>query len=74
MGKTTKFLFAGFVRGQGILFTGKLLAYTDFLRASNYAGCLPTVRMRGGHGNCSVILSDDPIGSPIVDNPTFSSQ
>mgnify|MGYP000916272920 FL=1 len=69
MGKTTKFLFAGF-GGQGILFTGKLLAYTGLL-AGKQLSWLPSYgpEMRGGTANCSVILSDDPIGSPIVDKP-----
>ena len=26
--------------------------------------------MRGGTANCTVVLSDEPIGSPVVDNPT----
>lgn len=69
MGKTTKILIAGF-GGQGILFTGKALAYTG-LKAGMEVSWLPSYgpEMRGGTANCSVTLSDDPIGSPIVDKP-----
>ncbi len=69
MGKTTKILIAGF-GGQGILFTGKVLAYTG-LKAGMEVSWLPSYgpEMRGGTANCSVTLSDTPIGSPIVDKP-----
>ncbi|HKL74037.1 MAG TPA: 2-oxoacid:acceptor oxidoreductase family protein [Clostridia bacterium] len=69
MGKSTNFLFAGF-GGQGILFAGKLLAYSGLL-AKKQLSWLPSYgpEMRGGTANCSVILSDDPIGSPIVSKP-----
>ena len=69
MAKTTKILIAGF-GGQGILFTGKALAYTG-LKAGMEVSWLPSYgpEMRGGTANCSVTLSDTPIGSPIVDKP-----
>ncbi len=69
MSKTTKILIAGF-GGQGILFTGKALAYTG-LKAEMEVSWLPSYgpEMRGGTANCSVTLSDTPIGSPIVDKP-----
>ncbi len=69
MGKTTKILIAGF-GGQGILFTGKAVAYTG-LKAGMEVSWLPSYgpEMRGGTANCSVTLSDTPIGSPIVDKP-----
>ena len=69
MSKTTKILIAGF-GGQGILFTGKVLAYTG-LKAGMEVSWLPSYgpEMRGGTANCSVTLSDTPIGSPIVDKP-----
>lgn len=69
MGKSLKFLFAGF-GGQGILFAGKLLAYSGLL-AEKQISWLPSYgpEMRGGTANCSVIISDDPIGSPIVSKP-----
>lgn len=66
---TTKMLFAGF-GGQGILFAGKFLAYKGLIEAKQVSW-LPSYgpEMRGGTANCSVIISDDPIGSPIVDKP-----
>ena len=69
MAKTTKILIAGF-GGQGILFSGKALAYTG-LKADEEVSWLPSYgpEMRGGTANCSVTLSDSPIGSPIVDKP-----
>ena len=69
MSKTTKILIAGF-GGQGVLFTGKALAYTG-LKAGMEVSWLPSYgpEMRGGTANCSVTLSDTPIGSPIVDKP-----
>lgn len=69
MSKTTKILIAGF-GGQGILFTGKALAYTG-LKAGMEVSWLPSYgpEMRGGTANCSITLSDAPIGSPIVDKP-----
>jgi len=65
----TQLLFAGF-GGQGILFSGKFLAYQGLI-AGRHVSWLPSYgpEMRGGTANCSVILSDDPIGSPIVDHP-----
>ena len=69
MSKTTKILIAGF-GGQGVLFTGKALAYTG-LKVGMEVSWLPSYgpEMRGGTANCSVTLSDTPIGSPIVDKP-----
>ena len=62
-------LIAGF-GGQGVLFAGKLLAYKGMLEGKNVSW-LPSYgpEMRGGTANCSVILSDDPVGSPIVNEP-----
>ena len=69
MSKTTKILIAGF-GGQGVLFTGKALAYTG-LKTGMEVSWLPSYgpEMRGGTANCSVTLSDTQIGSPIVDKP-----
>ena len=66
---TLNVLYAGF-GGQGILFAGKFLAYAGLLDEKNVSW-LPSYgpEMRGGTANCSVIISDDPIGSPIVDKP-----
>lgn len=66
---TTNLLFAGF-GGQGILFSGKFLAYLGLLE-DRQVSWLPSYgpEMRGGTANCSVILSDEPVGSPIVGEP-----
>ncbi len=67
--KTTQILIAGF-GGQGILFAGKFLAYKGLLEDLQVSW-LPSYgpEMRGGTANCSVILSDDPVGSPIITRP-----
>lgn len=64
--KTTQILIAGF-GGQGILFAGKFLAYKGLMEELQVSW-LPSYgpEMRGGTANCNVILSDDPVGSPIV--------
>ena len=67
--KTTQILIAGF-GGQGILFSGKFLAYKGLLEDIQVSW-LPSYgpEMRGGTANCNVILSDDPVGSPIITTP-----
>ncbi len=62
-------LIAGF-GGQGILFSGKFLAYEGLLTGKEVSW-LPSYgpEMRGGTANCSIIISDEKIGSPIVDKP-----
>ena len=67
--KTTQILFAGF-GGQGILFSGKFLAYKGLMEDLQVSW-LPSYgpEMRGGTCNCSVILSESPVGSPIISNP-----
>ncbi|MBR6789150.1 MAG: 2-oxoacid:acceptor oxidoreductase family protein [Clostridia bacterium] len=66
---TTQILIAGF-GGQGVLFAGKCLAY-EGLFEDKEVSWLPSYgpEMRGGTANCSVILSDQPVGSPIVSKP-----
>ncbi len=66
---STKILIAGF-GGQGILFSGKALAFTG-LKAGKEVSWLPSYgpEMRGGTANCSVIISDEQVGSPIVEEP-----
>jgi 2-oxoglutarate ferredoxin oxidoreductase subunit gamma len=61
-------IFGGF-GGQGILFAGKVLAQAaviDGLTCSWMPSYGP--EMRGGTASCTVIVSDRPIGSPIVDS------
>ena len=62
-------VIAGF-GGQGILFAGKFLAYKGLLE-DQQVSWLPSYgpEMRGGTANCSVILSDSPVGSPIISHP-----
>lgn len=66
---TFNILIAGF-GGQGVLFAGKCLAYKG-LTEDKQVSWLPSYgpEMRGGTANCSIILSDTPVGSPIVSNP-----
>lgn len=66
---THSYLIAGF-GGQGLLFAGKFLVYKGMLEGKEVSW-LPSYgpAMRGGTANCSVIVSDEPVGSPIVDHP-----
>ena len=66
---TVQFLFSGF-GGQGILFAGKFMAYKGLME-DKQVSWLPSYgpEMRGGTASCSVIVSDEPVGSPIVSNP-----
>ena len=66
---THQILIAGF-GGQGVLFAGKFLAYKGMVEDKNISW-LPSYgpEMRGGTANCSVVLSDMPVGSPIITNP-----
>ena len=68
---TKEILIAGF-GGQGILFAGKFLAYKG-LTEDQQVSWLPSYgpEMRGGTASCSVILSDEAVGSPIVSNPNI---
>ena len=61
------FIFAGF-GGQGMLLIGKFVAMACMLDGK-HVSWLPSYgpEMRGGTANCSVIVSDDPVASPLVD-------
>ena len=67
--KTLQMLIAGF-GGQGVLVLGKIVAYQGLI-ADKQVSWLPSYgpEMRGGTANCSVILSDTPVGSPIITTP-----
>lgn len=69
MGDPLNLLLAGF-GGQGVLFAGKLVASAGLIEGRELSW-LPSYgpEMRGGTANCSVCLSDDPIGSPLVLEP-----
>ncbi len=58
--------------GQGILFLGKLIAYSGMLEGKEVTW-FPSygAEMRGGTANCTVIISDDMIGSPVIRNPNI---
>jgi 2-oxoglutarate ferredoxin oxidoreductase subunit gamma len=62
-------MFAGF-GGQGILLIGKLLAHAAMEEGYEVAW-IPSYgpEMRGGTAYCTVVISDRPIGSPIIKNP-----
>ncbi len=66
---TTTMIFAG-SGGQGIQFSGKQIAKTGMYVGKNVT-FLPSYgpEMRGGTSNCTVIVSDEEIGSPSVSNP-----
>jgi 2-oxoglutarate ferredoxin oxidoreductase subunit gamma len=67
---TQEIIIAGF-GGQGILSAGRLLAYAGMLEGKNVSW-LPSYgpEMRGGTANCHVIISEGPVGSPIINNAT----
>lgn len=66
---TTNIVITGF-GGQGILFAGKILAYAALIKGKELSW-LPSYgpEMRGGTANCHVIISDEPVGSPIIQTP-----
>jgi 2-oxoglutarate ferredoxin oxidoreductase subunit gamma len=63
-------VFSGF-GGQGALFAGQLLAYAALDTGRNVTW-IPSYgpEMRGGTAHCTVIISDQPIGSPLVRHPS----
>jgi len=67
---TYETIFAGF-GGQGILFAGKVVAYAGMIEGKNVSH-LPSYgpEMRGGTANCSVIVSDEDVASPIITEPS----
>ena len=64
--KNCEMILAGF-GGQGILFTGKILAFAAMLKEKKLSW-LPSYgpEMRGGTANVNVIISDENVGSPVV--------
>jgi 2-oxoglutarate ferredoxin oxidoreductase subunit gamma len=62
-------VFSGF-GGQGVMFIGQLLSYAA-LDAGKEVTWIPSYgpEMRGGTAHCFVVISDKPIGSPIVRHP-----
>lgn len=69
MANQVEVVFAGF-GGQGVMTIGQLLAYTA-MEEGKQVVWIPSYgpEMRGGTANCTVVVSDDRIGSPIINNP-----
>ncbi len=63
-------MIAGF-GGQGVLVAGKLLAFAGMLEG-RHVTWFPSygAEIRGGTANCTVVISDDEIGSPVVQHPS----
>lgn len=59
--------------GQGVLFAGQLLAF-GALAEARHVTWIPSYgpEMRGGTAHCTVIVSDEEIGSPLVAHPTVA--
>jgi 2-oxoglutarate ferredoxin oxidoreductase subunit gamma len=62
-------IVAGF-GGQGVLLIGNLLAYAA-MEEDRHVTYMPVygVEMRGGTANCTVVISDQEIGSPVIHHP-----
>ena len=65
----TDVVMAGFC-GQGLMFIGKLLAYSA-MRTGKHVTWIPSYgpEMRGGTANCTIVISDEEIGSPVITSP-----
>jgi 2-oxoglutarate ferredoxin oxidoreductase subunit gamma len=65
----TEIVFSGF-GGQGVLFAGQILAFAG-MDAGKEVTWMPSYgpEMRGGTANCTVIIADEEIGSPMVRHP-----
>jgi len=64
-------IFSGF-GGQGVLSMGSTLATAAMLEG-RYVTYLPTygVEVRGGTANCTVVVSDEEIASPVASEPEY---
>jgi 2-oxoglutarate ferredoxin oxidoreductase subunit gamma len=62
-------IMAGF-GGQGLMFIGKLLAYSA-MKTGKHVTWIPSYgpEMRGGTANCTIVISDEEIGSPVITSP-----
>ncbi len=65
-----RIVIAGF-GGQGVMALGQLLTYSGMIE-NKHVSWLPSYgpEMRGGTANCNVMISEDPVGSPVVVEPT----
>jgi 2-oxoglutarate ferredoxin oxidoreductase subunit gamma len=70
MTPTAEVIISGF-GGQGTLFAGQILAYAG-MDAGKHVTWIPSYgpEMRGGKARCTVVVSDEEIGSPIARRPT----
>ncbi len=68
----TSIIVSGF-GGQGVLFAGQVLAYTGMDHGKEVTW-IPSYgpEMRGGTASCTVIISDEEIGGPIVAQPSIA--
>lgn len=68
--KPLEVICAGF-GGQGVMLVGQLLTYAG-MAAGKHVSWIPSYgpEMRGGTANCGVVVSEDPIGSPLVTEPS----
>lgn len=66
---TYEIICAGF-GGQGVMLIGQLIAYAGMIEGKNVSW-VPSYgpEMRGGTANCSVVVSDEPVGSPVISEP-----
>jgi 2-oxoglutarate ferredoxin oxidoreductase subunit gamma len=65
----TELILSGF-GGQGIMFAGQIISYAA-MDAGKQVTWIPSYgpEMRGGTANCTVVIADEEIGSPVVKNP-----
>ena len=65
-------IIAGF-GGQGVLLGGQVVAYAA-MDAGKEVTWIPSYgpEMRGGTANCTVVIADEEIGSPLVKNPPLA--
>ena len=68
----TKSVFSGF-GGQGVLLMGYVTALTA-MRKDKFVTFLPAygAEIRGGTANCTVVISDDEIASPVASSPDIA--
>jgi len=67
-----KIMIAGF-GGQGVILAGNVLAQAALAENKKVAAMVSYgAEVRGGTANCTVIISDEEIASPVVDNPTIA--
>lgn len=66
---THEMILAGF-GGQGVMLMGQMLAYAG-MTEGKHVSWLPSYgpEMRGGTANCTVVVSDKPVGSPLITRP-----